>query len=198
MKDIRLISSAALLATLAACSTLPPQNNQPLESWQQHQQQLQGLQQWQLNGKLAFRSPAESGSASLRWQQQAQQYKVRLSGTFGIGTTYIEGNDQQAVLRRGDEQLAAANSRQLTGDLLGVPLSVEDLTYWVRGIPAPTTPVSVRDHDPQGLLSQLEQGGWQLTFSRYRQSGEWLLPGRIDGKKGELSFKLVVKRWEFE
>ena len=198
MASFRFYSIAVLLATLTACSTLPPQHNQPVTDWQRHQQQLQSLKQWQLNGKLAFRSPAESGSASLRWQQQEHQYQMRLSGTFGIGTTYIEGNQQQVVLRKGDEQLIAASSQQLTYDLLGVPLSVEDLTYWVRGIPAPTTPVTSQSHDPQGLLSQLEQGGWQLTFSRYRQSGNWLLPGKIDGTKGELSFKLVVKGWGFE
>ncbi|MDM3871531.1 lipoprotein insertase outer membrane protein LolB [Porticoccus sp. W117] len=198
MAVIRRAFVTALLIGLAACSNLPPQNKQPLPDWQLHQQQLQTLQQWHLNGKLAFRSPAESGSASLRWQQQQQQYQMRLSGIFGIGTTYIEGNDQQVTLRQGDEQLVAANSQQLTGDLLGVPLSVEDLTYWARGIPTPSGTITAQSHDPQGLLSQLEQDGWQLAFSRYRQSGQWLLPGKIDGQKGELSFKLVIKRWEFE
>ncbi|UTW44200.1 outer membrane lipoprotein LolB [bacterium SCSIO 12696] len=195
--NYRFLIAASLLLLLAACSTTPRQTA-PLSDWQRHMEQHQRLNQWQLNGKLAFRSPQDSGSAALRWRQQQQDYQVRLSGVFGIGTTYIEGNSEQVTLRRGKEQLAAGNSQQLTTELLGVPLAVEDLTYWVRGIPNPTTPSSAQSHDPQGMLQHLSQNGWQLEFSRYRHSGEWLLPSKIDGTKGDLSFKLVIKRWEFE
>ena len=186
-----------LLLALAACSTTPRITG-PVTDWQQFAERQQQLNHWQLSGKLGFNSPQTSGSASIRWQQQQQQFSLRLSGVLGIGTTYIEGDNQQVTLRRGREQHTASNSEELTTQLLGLPLSMDDLTHWVRGIPTPQKPVTARLHDSNGALQTLSQNGWQLAFSRYSETDNWLLPGKITGQRGELSFKLIIKKWQPE
>ena len=195
----RPLAIALLSLLMAACLTHPPQMPTPVTDWQRYIEHQQQLDHWQLSGKLGFKSPQhKSGSANVNWQQQQQQYAVRLSGALGIGTTHIHGDPQQVVMQRGKQQHTAASSEQLTWQLLGVPLSVEDLTYWVRGIPNPARPVAVLSHNSNGALDTLSQGGWQLQFSRYTDADKWRLPGRITGRRGEMSFKLIIKRWRPE
>ena len=56
-----------------------------------HQQQLQRITHWELNGKLGIRTPDESGSASLKWAQQLADYQINLSGPLGQKRMIITG-----------------------------------------------------------------------------------------------------------
>ena len=195
---IKLLIAGGLLLLLAACSTTPPQPTAPVTDWQGFAQRQQQLDHWRIVGKLGLQSPQQkSGSVNVVWQQQQHQYHVLLK-RVGIATTHINGDPQQVVMRRGKQQHTATNSEQLTRELLGIPLSVESLTYWVRGIPAPDKPITARSHDSNGALQTLSQNGWQLEFSRYTEAGDWLLPHMIKGQRGELSFKLHIKKWQPE
>lgn len=192
---LRRVFAIALALSLAACSTI---STKPVTDWQRFAERQQQLSHWELVGKLGLKSPRQkSGSASIKWQQQQQGYEVRLSG-LGIATTYIYGDAQRVVMKNSEQQHAAASSEELTGQLLGVPLSVEDLTYWVRGIPAPDKPVLASSHDSIGALQTLAQDGWHLQFSKYTEADGWLLPGMIRGQRGELSFTLRIKSWKPE
>ena len=189
----------ALLFSLASCSLTPRTATKPVTDWQRFAEHQQQLRHWQLTGKLAVRLPTDSPPGMrISWRQQQQQFSLRLSGLLGIGTTYIEGDRQQVTLRSGKQQHTANNSEELTAQLFGLPLSMADLTYWVRGIPAPEKPVTARLHNDNGALQTLSQDGWQLAFSRYKETDNWLLPGKITGQRGELSFKLIIKKWQPE
>lgn len=190
-----------VIALLSACS-LQPQPATTFSSWQQHQQQIAQLQDWKLLGKLGFRTSQQGGSANLNWIQEKENYQLSLSGPFGVGSAKIYGDSKTAEMLYKDT-IYRQPPQQLAMQLTGLPLPVDALSWWARGIPSPTQPAATGlATGSGGLAAGFDQAGWQLSFSRYRQTDGGLLPGKIIGSlnAGEdrsYSFKLVISGWKF-
>ena len=183
---------------LAGCSyqpTVQPQSR----SWSEHQQQLMAYDQWQLQGKLGFKTVDRGGSATVYWSQNQQQYQVQLKGPLGAGNVVIEGDQSSAQMLSGDKLYRAAPPA-LAARFTGLPIPVDALAWWVRGLPNPnsnpnsTAPTGLVIN-PDGTAARFAQQGWQLTFSRYQMTNAGLLPKKISGQLGDQSFKLVISRW---
>nr|WP_081475710.1 lipoprotein insertase outer membrane protein LolB [Microbulbifer agarilyticus] len=192
------ILGAALLFTLAACSAQKPQPQHP-PSHTAQQQSAAALQRWEVKGKLGVRSPRENGSANLVWQQANANYRIHLSGPLGAGSTTITGAPNGVSLQKGsDPAVFASNPAQLTEQIMGWPLPVSEMFYWVRGLAAPGA-VSGQRKNAEGLLQSLQQAGWQLNFSDYQVVGPYKLPSRIKAASsnpaGPVSVTVVVKEW---
>ena len=84
-----LFSSISAL-TLSGCQSLQtqPQSTQPT---------TQGLNQFNLQGKIGVKTPQQSGSAFFTWQQNQEQFDIELSGILGVGKTQI--TDQHGQVR---------------------------------------------------------------------------------------------------
>ncbi|MGB2055521.1 MAG: lipoprotein insertase outer membrane protein LolB, partial [Porticoccaceae bacterium] len=182
------------LVMLAGCSyqpTVQPQSR----SWSEHQQQLMAYDQWQLQGKLGFKTLDSGGSATLYWSQNQQQYQVQLKGPLGAGNVVIEGDQTSAQMLRGDT-VYRATPTALAARFTGLPIPVDALAWWVRGLPNPNNSASTGlVTNPDGTAANFVQQGWSLTFSRYHMTNAGLLPKKISGQLGDQSFKLVISRW---
>ena len=193
---------------LGACSL--QQRTLQEASWQQHQQQVTALQEWKLSGKLGYRSPGQGGSAKLNWTQEKDYYQLLLSGPFGVGSAKIIGNSTSAEMVHGDA-IYREDPQNLAMQLTGLPIPVDALGWWVRGLPSPSQPVATKlATDADGLASGFEQSGWQLSFGRYRLTEVGMLPGKISAtfnisdstapdaaEDRRYSFKLVISGWSF-
>ena len=187
---------------LAGCS-YQPTVQPPSSSWSEHQQRLIAYDQWQLQGKLGFKTLDRGGSATLYWSQNQQQYQVQLKGPLGAGNVVIEGDQSSAQMLSGDKVYRAAPSA-LAARFTGLPIPVDALAWWVRGLPNPnaspnsnpnsTAPTGLITN-PDGTAASFVQQGWQLTFSRYHMTNVGLLPKKVSGQLGDQSFKLVISRW---
>jgi len=205
------LSSLILLALsfISACS-LQPETTPSSSSWQQHQQQIAKLDDWILSGKLGFRAPQQGGSAVLNWAQEKDSYQLSLSGPFGIGSAKIYGDGNTAEMLYKDSIYRQA-PEQLAMQLTGLPLPVDAISWWARGLPSPTQP-SATDlaTSADGLARGFDQAGWQLSFKNYKQTDGGILPGKIigvfnngnadknnTGEDRSYSFKLVISSWKF-
>ena len=194
--------SALFAFMLSGCSTQPAQSINE-QNWQQHQQHLMQQQHWQLQGKMGYRHQGDGGSAWIDWQQAEHQFDVRLSGPFGAGTTYLKNQPGfTQLIQSGKEPIVADSATELTYRLFGWQWPVDDLQYWVRGLPSPTANTDKLTLTPQQLLATLQQSGWQLVFSRYSEHDGYLLPGKIRGVRlnddSNTSFTLIIKSWQIE
>jgi len=217
---IRISLLTAFILFITACS-MQPQSTSPSvlssANWQQHQQRIAQLQDWKLSGKLGFRAPQQGGSAALNWTQEKNNYQLLLSGPFGVGNAKIVGDDETAEMLYGDT-VYRQPPMQLAMQLTGLPLPVDALSWWARGLPSPNQPAATAlTTGADGLAVGFDQAGWQLSFSRYRQTDAGRLPGKITGSHnaainstdingtetnstGEdisYSFKLVISGWKF-
>lgn len=198
------VLAALLLLLVAACSSQKPQPQQPpAQSGQaqaSQQQSAAAMLRWEAKGKLGVRSPRENGSANLTWQQAHSNYRIHLSGPLGAGATVISGSPGGVSLQRGsDPAVFSPNPAQLTDQIMGWPLPVSEMLYWVRGLAAPGA-YSGQQKNAQGMLQSLQQSGWQLNFSGYQPVGPYQLPTRIKATTnqaaGPVNVTVVIKEWQ--
>jgi len=200
----------ALLVSLSACTTAPSTPSRPApppaeaqhmseeERWASRLGSMASLDDWRVRGKVAYRLPGDAGSASLDWQQADEQSELRLSGPLGVGSTEIQ--NQGALLRvkrDGIERLYPADAAPwLPGGTL-LPVPVDSIKYWLRGLPNPAQAIAVLETD-NALASRIEQSGWIVEYSDYKDVQGIPMPARLllTMPKIELSLKVILRAWE--
>ena len=156
---------------------------------------VQPANAWQLTGKLGFKSPQKAGSVNLNWHQSGADYQLKLSGPLGTGNAKITGNNDHIEMQQGTKTYLG-KPEELGLQLLGAPLPVNAMSWWARGLPSPNYPTASNIIiDAQGAPQSFEQAGWQLSFSQFQSIDKHLLPKKVSGQLGDLSFKLVISRW---
>ncbi len=152
------------------------------------------LQEWQIKGKIGVRTQSEGGSAYLDWSQAQDSFYITLSGPLGQGTTVVSGNPTGARLEQPDGTYIAESPDQLVRDHTGWAIPINNLLYWVKGMPAPGGKPALT-FNTLGTLATLQQDGWSLSFDQYGQLMGTLLPQKIRIQKGELKVTLIIKDW---
>lgn len=182
------------LLILAGCA---PQPLRPVDSWEEHLARVAALETWYVSGQLGVRLPDNSGSTRLRWQQSQDDFRIDLSGPFGQGRTLIQGRPGAVTLQQGGEEpLQASSAEELLWLATEWQVPVEELRYWVRGIPSPEQPIQQLKRNREGLLAELQQGGWHLQYSNYTLvDNRWHLPRRIVAQHEDARLTLVIHTW---
>lgn len=189
-----------MLVLTTGCATRPPAQSLDPElleqRWISRHAQLSELHSWRMNGRVAVKSDADSWSASLRWQQQAEEFDISFSSLLGQRVAQLKGDRDFASLYLPDERvLSAANISDLLGMELGWQVPMEGLRYWLVGLPVPGDVMS-KGLDASGRLQWLEQLDWRIEYSRYRSAGILELPKKMVLTHGDLRVRLVIDRWQ--
>jgi len=184
-----------LVISLQGCVTTD--QIQTIHNGQFNARQIAALSSWQLSGKLGLRSPQKASSANLQWHQQREEYELRLSGPFGAGIATVKGNGRHIKVQQGDKTYTGV-SEMLGLQTIGVPIPVDAMSWWVRGLPSPNREAAVNMiATAEGTPIGFKQAGWQLSFSQFQRTDQYLLPRKVSGRLGDLSFKLVISDWRF-
>jgi len=166
----------------------------------EHQRQVQAINDWTLTGKLGIRTTEDSGSASVKWVQKIANYQINLSGPLGQKSMIITGTPDKVRLEQtGEPAQEAKTAEALIKKSVGWTLPVAQLAYWVRGVPAPKLRITHLQQNQNGLIDQLIQGDWSITYSNYRDqsfNGVTLpLPGKITAEYKDVRLVLVIRDW---
>lgn len=192
-----------LCLLLAGCAGAPPTPvPQPVASpeitWQSRQVQLSELQNWQLSGRVMVSNEDEAWQLNVIWQQQADNYKIRISGPLGMGKVRLQGSEDGVFLYDSDGRTYYAKEPDsLLLEHTGVFMPVTSLYYWIRGLPDPAsgTP-QVSQLDAWGRLAHLRQGGWSIDMKRYARVDKLQLPDKLflHNDKGT-EVRMIVDKW---
>ena len=116
-------------------------------------------------------------------------------GALGRGAWRLEVDEQGAELELSDGTRYRADEVQsLVREQIGWEVPIDALAWWVRGLEAPAEVDSHRLGD-DGTLEYLDQLGWQIEFSHYRNVGSTSLPLRLTARQADRTVKLVVRNW---
>lgn len=180
------IGGYAILLLLSGCQIAPT----PVIP----EQDVNHLTHWQANGRFAYKSANDGGSASVRWQQQDDKGYLRFSGPMGLGSAELHWEPGFAQLTSSKGTLEAPSAEVLAYELTGLLLPADALLYWLRGLPWPHSPAHITK-DNEGRPAQLTQMDWQLDFDRWQQVQGYWLPHRLKAKHNNDSFTLVIQQW---
>lgn len=187
-----------LFLFLGGCTTLvQPQGKANRKAWRSRFQRLKQLNAWQLSGRIGVVARGgRGGAAGLSWQQSGDWISMSLSGPFGMGGVHLYGTPGAMVLvnSKGKRFYTSEPSAALE-TALGWPVPVSSLRYWVIGRPAPGQPYKLR-LDAHGLVMQLVQQGWTVSYQLYMQVHGYWLPHRVTAVRAHGHVKLVISYWQ--
>ncbi len=190
------LAGLLLVLLMAGCSTIQKQPaREPVAAWKAQQRALQQLTDWELRGRIAIRTSEDGFNANLRWRQRGSDYRIRLSGPFGLGALTLSG-DRDGVTLRSRERilLRHGDAETLLYQQTGVRLPVDSLRYWVRAMPQPGVRARVV-LDRKGRLKELRQDGWRIRYKRYLRNRGVELPAKLFVDNPRLEVRLVIDRW---
>lgn len=206
MTFVRVLAALMLAATLGACTSIQIEplpdgmTDQPPENWATRTASLRQLDHWRLTGKLAVRQPSDSGTAIINhWIQQGEAYDLALSSSFlGMGSTSLKGVPGfiELTLPNG-ETYRSGEPEALVEAATGWQLPLENLTWWIRGLPSPASDYRLL-FEEQGNLAIIRQAGWEIRYDRWQPfvEGYPALPARITALKKDKRVRLVVSDWQ--
>lgn len=150
---------------------------------------------WELRGAMAAKSKAKAWSASMNWiQQGANSYQIRLMGPLGGGAVLITKSGSMVTIQDGAKKSSSTNAEELLLKQTGIRLPVNNLYYWVRGLPAPGA-VQAEKHDQYNHLIQLKQNGYIIDFNQYTSVKGIDLPSAIRLIGKGVMVKVIIKKW---
>lgn len=183
-----LLTSASLLSGCA--SFLPQGGADHLQS------ELDKINHWQVRGKLSVRTPDDGVTGYLDWAQNNREFDIYIAGPLGQGATRLSGDKSQSqiTLPGWDEPRYAESPEELMLMYLGWNFPVSDIRYWVKGQASPNGEATT-EYDESGLLSRMQQYGWDITYKRYsNQNGYWL-PGLVKVSGHDFRFTFSIQEW---
>jgi outer membrane lipoprotein LolB len=114
---------------------------------------------------------------------------------LGSAVARLRQDDSGALLVTSEgREYRAADLRQLAFDVLGWDLPLQQLPFWVRGLPGPGE--AERDVDNQGRPALIRQNGWQVAYLAWTPAGVTGLPSKLDLKGARLRMRLAVENWK--
>jgi outer membrane lipoprotein LolB len=183
-KNIFCAITCILTLFIAGCMQRPDPN--AIVSKQSRIQCLQQMQNWKAEGRVAIQDATQSQTASFKWQQNCQQYKVYIYSPFSTQSVTITGD---ATSRR----VLAANGLSDPELALDEHLPLAQLGYWAKGLPTPNSTPTVLKYDSHNQLQQLQQDGWQIEYQKYQPCVPVSLPEKLTLTDGTTKVKLVIR-----
>jgi outer membrane lipoprotein LolB len=186
-----------IMMVLTSCASVtPPPAPSTQIPWKDRESRLDKIDHWQISGKIAVQTPKDAGSASVDWTQNQDRFLISLMGPLGSNALKLAGQAGKVTLETSDgKHYSASSPEQLLAERWGFHLPVSHLTYWIRGLPAPSIPANKR-FDAAGRLSQITQQGWQVRFLSYTRAGKVDVPSKLAIHSPDLNVKIIVYNWK--
>lgn len=186
------------LGVLAGCATTRPSVDLPaMDSWETRTRVLGGVREWEFRGRVAVKAGDEGFNGKFAWTQDGDAFSATVGGPLGVGTVRIEGNGRSMELTDKDGVQTRLTDAEFELHMrYGWTIPVESLRYWALGIPDPAVP-AVTGFDADGRLARLEQSGWVVQISRYREGGGQQMPRILTATNPDTRVRMVIDRWLF-
>ena len=179
---------------LIACSSQPSGPSIPPPTSVSH------IIAWDISGRIGIRTQDDALSGNFNWQRNADTFDLNISGPFGQGaTSLVKEKDALVTLSYDDKTVIGESAKQLLADELGWAFPVEQVAYWVRGLPSPNSAaVIIPAEDNLEQIHQLDQDGWLVEYKSYTKVSELELPQRIQISKAPYRVNLIINHWTIQ
>jgi outer membrane lipoprotein LolB len=154
-------------------------------------------QPFHIGGRLSAKRGATAATANFEWDHAGNRDRIDLASPFGQVYARIDGAPERIVVERpGGATETYSDWSAMTVALLGAPVPMDDLAYWVRGAARAGTRASV-ERDAQGRVLVLRQQAWEIVYA-YPDDAPSARPVRLVLKYPDVEpveVRMVVDRW---
>lgn len=186
-----------LLWVLAGCVTPRSVELPQMADWETRSAVLQDTTRWEFHGRIGVSAGDEGFNGKLWWWQRDQDFRASISGPFGAGSVRIAGFGSRFTMTdKNGEVVEIRDAEKDLRAMYGWTIPVNSLRYWALGIPDPAQP-AVTEFGDNGLLVAIEQQGWNVVISQYREGGGQLMPRRLTAVSELGKVVLVIDEWSF-
>ena len=198
MTDIRRAGLSLVFLALAGCATTPESVDlPPIDSWEVRNEVLGAIQDWEFKGRIAVKAGDDGFNGKFNWTQTGAAFRATVGGPLGMGTVRIEGDGRTVVLTDKDgESTVLQDAEAELYWRYGWTIPIASLRFWALGIPDPADP-AVTELDEDGRLARLQQRGWSVEISRYREGGGQQMPRILSATNPDTRVRMVIDRWLF-
>tara|TARA_R100001443_G_scaffold16613_1_gene26927 strand:+ start:41677 stop:42282 length:606 start_codon:yes stop_codon:yes gene_type:complete len=197
--SIKWLILAGLLLITSGCSLLSKPSPAPALDNKSRLAQLTAIEQYRLQASVGIKTPEESVSGNLNWQQHnTEHFKARLANFFGISLFELTNDAQgSSILVRG-ERYQAADPGSLLWQLAGWSMPLDDMPLWLKGIPG--AKASAVEYDDLGrvLAFQLVDSTgiiWQLRYQSFFADA-LALPQKIKLSSDDTTISFYIRSWQ--
>lgn len=183
----------AFTALISACSSRPtgPQIPPP--------ESVDAISKWETSGRVGIRTKNDAVSGNFNWQKDPKTFALNIVGPFGQGATNLsQTTDGKVTLSYEDKVTTGNDPATLLQQELGWEFPVTQVTYWIRGLVAPTSTANVtRDPETQ-LPEKIEQDGWIITYSNFEKIDGLALPQKMQVSNPPFRVNLIINQWTIQ
>lgn len=148
-----------------------------------------------MSGRIAVKHDGERSSATVRWTHSAEADEILLFTPLGQTVARLHRAGQRVMLDTPNKHYAAQDAEELTQQVLGWPLPLSGLEYWILALPAPAGTFDI-ERDGNGQISILRQHGWEVSYMRYATPAPDSLPLRLALQREGLEIQFLIDEWE--
>ncbi len=145
-------------------------------------------------GRVAARLKEKNYTARFRWKSSSWGDEFFVFTALGNSLAKIKVENGKVHLITGNGDVFEGDSApEITSEVLGWPLPVEGLRFWLSGNLDPNQPILMEKYDDGLRLLKLSQGGWNIEYlSLLKDSG---LPQKMRLVYGDLKLRIIIDKW---
>jgi outer membrane lipoprotein LolB len=180
----------AFTALVSACSTRPTGPiTPPPES-------VSAISKWETSGRVGIRTQNDAVSGNFNWQKDAKTFDLSIVGPFGQGATNLnQSANGKVTLSYEDKVITGNDPATLLQKELGWEFPVKQVTYWIRGLAAPTSAAKITKDSDDQLPDKIEQDGWLITYSNFTKVDGLSLPQKMQVSNPPFRVNLIINQW---
>lgn len=204
MIKLRLFLIPIILFGLNACSSRPAVQADLTKSFdtaEQRAKKINALEQWKVQGRIAFIKGKERDSASFYWRNQPtkQQQELNLTTFLGINIFSLTSQQGTHLLEVDGKEHQTDDLASMMYSLTGLQLPVNQLRLWLFGLPAyHTDQITYAPNTalPVNLLSYHNGYRWTVSFANYQRINTLDVATKLTIRQGDLLIKMQISDWK--
>ena len=197
LRHFLLFKLSLAIFALSGCAATGSLDLPDMDSWESRKTILAKTDEWEFTGRIGVSAGEEGFNGKLFWRQDGVVFRARISGPLGMGTVFINGNRGELTVTDSDGVVTELNDAEAElRQMYGWTIPVTSFRFWALGVPDPGQPSST-EFDDEGYLSRLEQSGWIVEISGYREGGGQQMPRTLTVTNPETRVRMVIDRWLF-
>ncbi|MCH1929321.1 lipoprotein insertase outer membrane protein LolB [Shewanella sp. A25] len=181
------------LLFLGGCQNLPQTELSPISVSSAKQAQA-----WELQGKLAIKTPEDKLSANLYWRHSDNHDELTLTTMLGTTILTLEATPDSAHLNVDGKDYRDTNAQALLQRVSGWSIPIANLPLWITGQAGKTDIVDSFDEQgrPKQLTSSQTPPPWSVSYLSWQTQSGAIVPYQLKVERRDLQLKFQLNQWQ--